>query len=231
MARSYAKSYVSMWDAESDFLDLTADAQWLYQALYTHPLLSPAGVLPFQPRKWARKAKDMTPKRVTAAVELLASERYVILDEDTEECLVRTFIRHDQGWRTPNIRKSIETSITRIESETLRLTASHELRVALTLAGIGPEGLGQGLAEGLGQGLPEGLGQGLPEGLGYRTPPPPQNHRTEDSHLPPSPPEFQSSSTSNVSTRRRRAEDDRNGPKGITELMRRDPLGLGGAAS
>lgn len=195
MARTYAKSYVSMWDAESDFLHITADAQWLYQALYSHPLLSPAGVLPFQPRKWARKARDMTPKRIGAAVELLTAERYLILDEDTEECLVRTFIRHDQGWRTPNIRKSIETSISRIESERLRVTATLELTHALRVAGLLPDG------------SPDGSSQPKGEGMGDRTPPPPQTS-PEDSHPSPPPSSITSSSHSTVGTRQAAAEDD-----------------------
>ena len=197
MARTYAKSFVSMWDPDSDFLDLPSDAQWLYWVLFSHHLLSPAGVLPLQPRKWATRAKDMTPKRITAALRTLVARRYVLTDDDTVECLVRTFIRHDQGWRTPNIRKSIETSIGRIESEPLRVAARHELTLALTLAGIQPEGFPDGSGQ--------GSGQGKGEGKRHRTPPPPP---PEDSPPPPPPSDFQSSSTSTVSTRPDSVEDD-----------------------
>jgi hypothetical protein len=205
MARTYAKSYVSMWDAESDFLSLTADAQWLYQALYSHPLLSPAGVLPHQPRKWARKARDMTPKRIAAAVDLLTVERYLLLDEDTEECMVRTFIRHDQGWRTPNIRKSIETSISRIESEALRVSATLELTHALRVAGLLPDGSPDGSGH--------AKGQGSGKGIGHRTPPPPQTS-PEDSHPSTPTSSFQSSSTSTVGTRRGGSQDDQRSGRG-----------------
>lgn len=133
--RRYAKMYVSVWDPESEFRDRSPDAQWLFWALVSNPQLSPAGVVTLQPRKWARFAKGMTAKRVSAALEELAAHRYVVVDAVTEEVLIRTFIRYDQGWRTPNIRKSIETSIERVESDALRHAATLELTHAATLEG------------------------------------------------------------------------------------------------
>ena len=133
MARSYVKIYLSVWDTGSDFLDLTVDAQWLYWVLVSHPLLTPAGTLPLQPRKWVRRAKGMTLKRIQSALSELVDSGKVLVDEDTEELLVRTYIRYDRGWRTPNIRKSIEVSIDRIESHALRDAASRELNHAQTL--------------------------------------------------------------------------------------------------
>lgn len=136
MARSFAKLYVSVWDAGSDFYDLSADAQWLYWTLLSHPLLSPAGVVPLQPRKWAKRAKGMTVRRVTGALDELANVgRKVIIDDDTEEVLLRVFIRRDMGYRTPNIKKSIEASIDHIESDALRHVATLELTHAATHPG------------------------------------------------------------------------------------------------
>lgn len=171
MTRKYAKAYVSMWDAESDFIKLTADAQWLYWVLFSHPALSPAGVLQLQPKKWQRRGKGMTAKRLTAALEMLAADHYVLIDEVTEECLIRTYIRHDQGWRTPNIRTSIRAAIRSIESQRLRVAATHELTLALRDAGIDPEG------------SPKGSSQPKGQGLSHRTPP--QDLSTEDSQPPP----------------------------------------------
>lgn len=135
MSRSYAKLFVSVWDSGSDFLDLDTDSQWLYWMLLSHPLLSPAGVLPLQPRKWAKRARGMTERRVLRALNELAGNHKVVVDDDTEEVLIRTFIRHDNGWRTPNVRKSIETSLQRIESGPLRREATLELTHAVTLDG------------------------------------------------------------------------------------------------
>lgn len=183
MARSYAKSYVSAWAAAGDFVNLTADAQWLYWMLYSHELLSPAGVLPLQPRKWARRAADQSTKRIGTALARLVKDGYLLVDEDSEECLIRTFVRHDKGYRTPNIRTSIRTAISRIESQRLRVAATHELTLALTLDGIEAEGLPEGSPDGSG----EGSSQGKRQRSAHRTPPPPTDLRTEDSHPPTSP--------------------------------------------
>lgn len=134
MARSFAKMYVSVWDAGNDFYDLSTDAQWLYWTLLSHPLLSPAGVLPLQPRKWAKRSKGMTERRVLAALrELVATGQKVLIDDDTEELLIRTFVAWDKGYKTPNIHTSITSSIKSIESHALRDAATDALTQALHL--------------------------------------------------------------------------------------------------
>lgn len=219
MARKYAKLWLSAWAATSDFPVLTADAQWLYWTLIGHPKLSPAGVLPLQTRQWAKRARGMTTKRVTAAYDELVDARYLLADDDTEEVLIRTFIRHDKGYRTPNIRKSIATSIERIESHRLRVTATHELTLALTLEGT----LSGTDDEGVGEPLPEGLPEPITEPMGHRTPVP-KNGRPQDFQNSSS----QSSSTSTVGTRRGRSEDDQRSGRdedgSITALIKRAPI-------
>lgn len=132
MARTFAKMYLSVWNVGSDFYELSADAQWLYWTLLGHPLLSPAGVLPVQPRKWAKRSKGMTERRVQAALrELVDTGQKVMVDDDTEELLIRTFIAWDKGYKTPNIHTSITTSIQSIESHDLRVAATNALTQAL----------------------------------------------------------------------------------------------------
>lgn len=136
MARAFAKMYVSVWDVGSDFYDLSTDAQWLYWTLLSHPLLSPAGVLPLQPRKWAKRARGMTERRVLAALKELAdTDRKVLIDEDTEELAIRTFLKNDKGWRTPNVLTSIHSSIRGIESHELRDAVTVGLTLAMTDSG------------------------------------------------------------------------------------------------
>lgn len=131
MARSYAKLYVEVWDAEGDFRQLTAGAQRLYWLLCSQPQLSAAGVLPLQPRRWARLATDTTDRQIARALAELVSTCKVIIDEGTEECLVRAFIRRDGGTKTPNILKAIRQAIDAIESDCLRKVAAKELERTL----------------------------------------------------------------------------------------------------
>ena len=138
MARTYVKLYTKMWAAEEDFAEMPTDAQWLYWVMLSHPSLSPAGCLPFKPRLWARRSPDMTLRRVTVALQRLVKDAKVLIDEDTGELLIRTFIRYDQGHRTPNIRKSIEAAIAQIDSDVLRDAATDELGRAVTLSATHP---------------------------------------------------------------------------------------------
>lgn len=199
MARKYAKMWLSAWAPGSEFYDLSADAQWLYWTLVGHPKLTPAGVLAHQPRQWAKRAKGVGPKRITAAYEELVAGRYLLADNDTEEVLIRTFIRHDKGYRTPNIRKSIEVSIARIESHRLRVAATHELTLALTLEGR------DGPGDDGGDDSTHGQTHGARDDGTHE----PSNGRTnEQKNGRPKDSSFQSSSTSTVDTRPAGAEED-----------------------
>jgi hypothetical protein len=129
MARSYAKLYVTVWG--SDFRTLTRGAQHLYFQLMSNPKLSSAGCVAIQARKWAAQSSDSTPADVERALDELAQHRYILVDDDTEELLIRSFIRHDRGHRNQFLRKSIETAITTIESPRLREHARLELAAAI----------------------------------------------------------------------------------------------------
>lgn len=131
MARSYGKLYVSIWDHTGDFITLTAGAQRLYHFFVSHPQLSACGLLPLQPKKWARFAADLTERSVRKALAELVAQRYVLVDEATEEVLVRTYVLHDGGVRTPNIEKAIRRAIDGIESQPLRDAAEEELGRAI----------------------------------------------------------------------------------------------------
>ena len=93
-ARQFAKISIYI-DRDEDWHKLPTDAQWLYTHLLHQPNLSTAGVLPVQVEKLAKGAADMTVDRVRAAANVLVERRFVVVDLDTVELLIRTFIRHD----------------------------------------------------------------------------------------------------------------------------------------
>jgi hypothetical protein len=129
MPRTFAKLYLSVWD-DPDFLALTGDAQRLYLVLFSHKKLSLAGVLPLQPRQWAKTARDALPETVEEALRELVEARFVVVDEDTEEALVRTFVRHDGGATNSNVHKAIRCAIDRVASKRLRATIEYQLALA-----------------------------------------------------------------------------------------------------
>ncbi|MET7989843.1 hypothetical protein ABZU76_02930 [Amycolatopsis sp. NPDC005232] len=94
MAREQANVRLSIW-TDPDFRALSVEAQHLYLLILTSPSLSYAGVADWRPKRIAALASGWVAGAVeTAAAELQAS-RFLIVDEATDEVLVRSFLRHD----------------------------------------------------------------------------------------------------------------------------------------
>lgn len=128
MARSEARISVDIWDADSDFIRLSPGAQWLYFLLLTQPDLNHLGVLALRERRWARKASNTTVNDVRAYIGELGAERYVVVDEDTEELLIRSFIRRDKVYRQPNVLRAAADNLRLLTSAILRRALAVELR-------------------------------------------------------------------------------------------------------
>lgn len=126
MPRTYAKLLVSIWQ-DPDFRQLDADAQRLYLYLISQPDLTHCGAIPMRVRRWAGAAPDLTLAHIGAAVCKLRDARFVVIDPDTEELLVRSFMRHDGAAVNSNLRKAMELAIGQIESRNLQTVAVAEL--------------------------------------------------------------------------------------------------------
>lgn len=122
-----ARIKCSIW-RDQEFRTLTFAAQWVYERLLSDSGRNHAGVLALTRRRWASSAAGMTPAILDAALDELASASFVVLDEDTEEVLIRTYIRHNDVAAQPNVLKSALAHATRVESPTLRAALAEELR-------------------------------------------------------------------------------------------------------
>src|SRR5690242_12831726 len=92
----------------------------------SQPDISAAGVLPLTVGRWATKAQDTTPASIRADIKVLAVARFVYCDEDTEELLVRTFVRWDNGYGNPKRRPVILEAARVVESAELRRALAAE---------------------------------------------------------------------------------------------------------
>lgn len=126
MARSEGRIRSVIWTDE-DFLALDAQAQRLYLFLLSQPDLSHAGLVPLRVRRWAKKVGGGTPDAITAALEQLVTARFVLVDEDTEEVLVRTFVRNDGVYRQPKVMLRLREDAREIESPVLRAAFAAEI--------------------------------------------------------------------------------------------------------
>jgi hypothetical protein len=94
MARSHAKLFCSIWEDE-DFIALPGSAQRLYMLLISQRKTTMVGCLDLKPARWARLAPDTTIDDIRHAARQLAAARFIVLDEETDELVVRTLVRHD----------------------------------------------------------------------------------------------------------------------------------------
>jgi hypothetical protein len=126
MAREHARIQTAIW-IDDDFLDLTPEAQHLYLVLATQMKLSFCGVTSWHPGKLSQLAAKWTPARVEGAAKELSDHRYIVIDADTDEVLVRSFIRSDGLLSSPNISKAMYRTFSDIGSRNIRGVVVHEL--------------------------------------------------------------------------------------------------------
>ena len=126
MTGEYGKLYKRAW-GDRDFKALTEGQQALYQKLVSQSDLSLAGVLTYAPVRWAGQTAGLTVADVEARFAALVERRYLVLDLATQEVLVRSYIRHDQGWRSPRTMIGIANAVRRVMSDRLRAAISVEL--------------------------------------------------------------------------------------------------------
>jgi hypothetical protein len=127
VARSEARITVDIWD-DDDFLALTGDAQRVFMFLLSQRDMAHTGVIALRVKRWARRARDLTPEVVTAALGELVAGRFVVIDEDTEELLVRSFMRRDKVYRQPNVLCAARDHLPLIESRPILSELAVELR-------------------------------------------------------------------------------------------------------
>ena len=127
MTREYARVKLKIW-ADDDFRRLPDGAQALYFRLISSPTMNLAGVADWRPNRLAALTCGMTPELVRSNADVLIERGYLIVDEATEEVLVRTFVRHDGLIKTPNIAAAMVKDYAAVASTTLRGVIVHELR-------------------------------------------------------------------------------------------------------
>jgi len=126
MAREHAAIRLDMW-GDDNWRKLTVPAQHLYMYLLSSPTLSYAGVADWRPARIAGVSRGATTESVIASADELAGALFVVRDDETEEILVRSFLKHDGLLQKPNVAKAMVSAFTKAVSPTLRGVIVHEL--------------------------------------------------------------------------------------------------------
>ncbi|MFD8949412.1 hypothetical protein ACFV0B_11215 [Streptomyces xanthophaeus] len=119
MARGHGRILTSIWE-DADFLALEEREQRLYLFLISQPNLNHAGLLDLTLRRWARKARGLTSAELEKLLQTLEAARFIVMDEDTEELLIRSFIRNDGVWRMPKVMGAAVSGALEISSKRLQ---------------------------------------------------------------------------------------------------------------
>lgn len=125
MPRDHARINLDIW-GNDDWLDLSPFAQHLYFVLYTWPP-SLCGAGDWQPQKVAARARGWTVPNVLDATDELVAGDFVLLDLDTEEYLIRSWIKHDTLYRVQNMAVSVANARAALASRILRGVVVHEV--------------------------------------------------------------------------------------------------------
>jgi len=84
-------------------------------------------VADWRPKRLATLASGRTPADVEAAASELIEGLYIVTDEDTEEVLIRSFMKHDGLLQKPNVAKAMVKAYDQVYSLTLKGVIVHEL--------------------------------------------------------------------------------------------------------
>ena len=126
MARTEARIYTEIWE-DPDFLALNPSAQRMFLFLVSQKDLAHDGVIALRERRWSKAAAGLTPDGVSRDLKELAATRFVIIDEDAEELLVRSFVRRDKVYRQPNVLRAAADHLPLVSSRAIRAEIHAEL--------------------------------------------------------------------------------------------------------
>ena len=123
----YGKIKFEIW-GDSKWRSLSTSAQWLYQYMLSAPNRSMVGVVDWRPVRIATLSSGATRASVEKWGAELEAADYIVIDAETEEAAIRSFLRHDIDFRNQNLYRSIGQAFAGIASTTLMCVVAHELR-------------------------------------------------------------------------------------------------------
>ncbi len=130
MARDHARILVAIW-SDPDFVSLKSNEQHAYFLLVSNRGLSRAGVLDYIPSRFSGLANDLTEARFRKAIDGLRAKKFVVIDDRTQELLIRTYVRHDGVLDRVNMGKATGTAFESVVSDGIRRAVGRELHTLM----------------------------------------------------------------------------------------------------
>lgn len=127
MTRDYSRTNVTIIQ-DQDFRDLPFPAALLYKTMWDHPDLTYCGVLDWRPGRIAAIHTGLTTEYVKTFAACLEARHFIVIDEDTEEALIRSWVRWDGLMRQPRLAVSFAKAYSSVASNKIRPVIVDELR-------------------------------------------------------------------------------------------------------
>jgi hypothetical protein len=184
MPREYGQIRHDIW-SDDQWRSLTVPAQHLYMVLVSDPKLTYCGVTGWHAGKLAQRSAENTGKDVFLAAAELSQEFFIVIDEETEEVFIRSYLRHESIVSNPRLAVTMAKDFGTIASNKIRAAVVHELnrlrkenpdwsgwekpqvKTVLKQASVNPREMATDLPMAalsyLGSGLPSGMGKGQVE--------------------------------------------------------------------
>lgn len=119
MANDHARIRRDIW-ADDDWRRLTSSGQWLYMHLLSAPTLNFAGVADWRPPRIAALTAELSASDVDYFAAELIGQHFILPDLETEEVLIRSWVKHDGLLRSPNMTKALVKAHDKIASGPIR---------------------------------------------------------------------------------------------------------------
>lgn len=126
MARDHARVNLTIW-TDPDFRALPPAAQHLYFTLWTAPELSYCGVHDWRPARMTGLSSGYTAEHIEIVAACLESRHFLVIDRQTEECLIRSWARFDGIMKQPRMAVSLLNAYATVGSPTIRQVLVYEL--------------------------------------------------------------------------------------------------------
>ena len=142
MARKYGRLHINRW-SDDDYQALDPYHQGVYDGLISYPDVTWCGVIDYMPKRLVKMSDQLTIDLLDKALRHLADRYFLVIDDETEEILIRTFIRWDGVMHQKNVGKAMFTALKKVKSKMIKYVIVTELiRLKRTEADLkGWEGL------------------------------------------------------------------------------------------
>lgn len=126
MAKEYGQLRHDIW-SDDDWLDLTVPAQHLYMVLLSDPTLNYCGVAAWHVGRISQRSAENSPAASLLAALELSERHFIVVDESTEEVMIRSYLKHDPILKNPRLAVTMSKEYGVIGSRKIRAALVFEL--------------------------------------------------------------------------------------------------------